>query len=138
MQESNPSDALGETEENSALAVAQAIQRFHQLMVYTRWLVVAALWLTVGSFSLWGLRYPISLLQQYFTWSAVRYGLAYHPIAAVGLGLCVGMTVAVLIWQSRNILVGLPKREQERLQRQVIRIREQGPSHPLWRFVYEK
>lgn len=111
------------------------VERLHRMTVYSRWLVVVLLWLTIGMLSLWGLRYPISLIRDYFTWAAVRYGLAYHPIAAVGLGTCVGMTIAVLIWQSRNILWGLPKAEQQQLERQVLRIRQQGPSHPLWRFV---
>jgi hypothetical protein len=45
------------------------------------------------------------------------------------------MTLAVLIWQSRNILFGLPENEQRRLEQQVLRIREQGQSHPLWKWI---
>lgn len=112
-----------------------AVQRLHQVTVYGRWLVVLGLWLTVGSFSLWGLRYPISLMRDYFTWAALRYGLVYHPISAIGLGLCIGMTISVLVWQSRNILFGLPPAEQQRLEKMVLRIHQQGVSHPLWRWV---
>ncbi len=112
-----------------------AVQRLHRVTIYGRWLFVLGLWLTVGSFSLWGLRYPISLLRDYFTWAALRYGLAYHPIAAIGLGLCIGMTVSVLVWQSRNILFGLPRAEQQRLEKMVLKIHQQGVSHPLWRWV---
>lgn len=115
-----------------------AVQRLHELTVYGRWLTVLGLWLTVGSASLWSLRYPISLLQDYFTWAAVRWALIFQPFPAMGLGLCVGMTIAVLIWQSRNILVGLPKLERQRLERQVLKIGEQGSSHPLWKWVYPK
>lgn len=111
------------------------LERLHQLTVCGRWAIVGILWLTVGSASLWGLRYPISLLRDYFTWSAVRYGLAFHPLPAVGLAFCIGMTLSVLVWQSRNILVGLPTREAERLKRQVYQIRQQGPSHPLWKWL---
>ena len=113
----------------------QQVERLYRLTIYGRWCVVGALWLTVGWLSLWGLRYPISLLLDYFTWSAVRYGLAFHRLPAIGLALCVGFTVAVLVWQSRNELFGLSPHERQRLEKQVQRIRLQGSSHPLWRWV---
>ncbi|WP_404785310.1 hypothetical protein [Altericista sp. CCNU0014] len=111
------------------------IQRLHRLTVYGRWLVVLALWLTVGALSLWQLRFRIQLLMDYFTWVAVRYGLAYHQGAALGLALCLGATAAVMTWHSRNLMFGLPKHEQLRLQQQLLRIQQQGPTHPLWRWV---
>jgi hypothetical protein len=111
------------------------VQRLYQLNVYARWLVVSALWLTVAPWSLWTLRREIGLWLEYFTWSVVRYGLAYHRLAAVGLGLCLGVTTAVLVWQSSNILWGLPPEQQRRLERQVRHIRDQGASHPLWKWV---
>ncbi|WP_330220718.1 hypothetical protein [[Phormidium ambiguum] IAM M-71] len=116
---------------------AEQVERLLEITVYGRWLVVILLWLTVGSLSLWALRYEISLLQQHFTWVAVRYGLAYNRLPAVGLGLCMGMTVAVMFWQSRNILIGMPQKEKQRLEQQVFRIRQQGKSHPLWNLVCE-
>jgi len=111
------------------------VERLHHLTVYGRWLFVSGLWLTLGSFSLWGLRYPISLIREYFTWAAVYYGLHFHPVPAIGLFTCIAFTTAVLVWQSRNILFGLPKRDRDRLERQVLRIRQQGDSHPLWKYV---
>ncbi|HEY9299607.1 MAG TPA: hypothetical protein VIQ31_25240 [Phormidium sp.] len=111
------------------------VERLLELTVYGRWLFVGLLWLTIGSLSLWALRDEFALLQQHFTWVAVRYGLAYNRIPAMGLGLCLGMTVAVMIWQSRNILIGMPKEERRRLEQQVLRIRQQGKSHPLWNLV---
>jgi hypothetical protein len=93
--------------ENTDPSFTQQVQRLHQLTVYGRWLFVGCLWLTVAPFCLWNLRAEIALWQQYFTWVAVRYGLFYHPLSTLGLAFCVGMTVAVLVWQSRNILVGL-------------------------------
>ena len=113
----------------------QELARLHQLTVWARWLMVGLVWVILGPVSLWGLRAEIVLWWQYFTWTAVRYGLAYHPIAAVGLGLCIGLTVATLVWQSRNILWGLPRQERLRLLQQMRRIRRQGPSHPLWKWV---
>jgi hypothetical protein len=128
-----------ETDADASDATFQKeVERLHRLTVYGRWLTVGVLWLTIGSLSLWGLRYPISLILDYFTWSAVRYGLAFHRWSAIGLAICVGSTVAVLIWQSRNILVGLPEREKKRLEQQVFRIRQQGSSHPLWKFVCQR
>jgi hypothetical protein len=116
----------------------QDIQRLYRLTVYGRWLVVLLFWLTIGAFSLWQLRYRIAILLDYFTWAAVRYGLAYHLTAALGLSLCIGLTAAVLTWQSRNRLFGLPEIEKQRLQQQALRIRQQGKSHPLWRWVCEE
>lgn len=111
------------------------VQQLHRLMVYSRWLVIAILWITVAPLSLWGLREEIALLQNHFTWSAVRYGLAYNRFAALGLGLCIGLTTATLVWHSRNILFGLPAVEQRRLEQQVSKILQQGPSHPFWKWV---
>jgi len=114
---------------------AKQVQKLHQLTVYGRWLVVGLLWLTIAPLALWNLREEITLWRQYFTWMAVRYGLYYHPLSTIGLAFCIGMTVAVLIWQSRNILLGIPQYELQRLEKQVFRIREQGPSHPLWKWI---
>jgi hypothetical protein len=113
----------------------QILQRLHRLTIYGRWLIVLLAWLTVGSLSLWQLRFRIQLLMDSFTWVGVRYGLAYHQGATLGLSVCIGMTLAVLVWHSRNLLFGLPKEEQLRLQLQAERIRHQGSTHPLWRWV---
>jgi len=114
---------------------AQQVQKLHQLTIYGRWLFVGCLWLTIAPICLWDLRGEIALLQQYFTWSAVRYGLIFHPFSTVGLSFCVAMTASVLIWQSRNILLGLPQEEKQSLEKQVCRIRQQGQTHPLWKWV---
>lgn len=112
-----------------------SVRRLHRLTVLGRWIVAIGLWLTIAPLSLWGLRDSISLLQQYFTWAAVRHGLARHPISAIGLGLCIGMTVSTLVWQSRNILFGFSNVEQKRLEARVLKIRDQGASHPLWKWI---
>jgi hypothetical protein len=111
------------------------IDRLHQLTIYGRWVTIGLLWATVGAYSLWELRYPIELICEDFTWSAVKYGLSFQPLPALGLSLCIGVMAATLVWQSRNIIWGIPKQEQERLSRQVCRIRQQGSSHPLWKWV---
>jgi hypothetical protein len=123
---------------NEAAQFQAEMRRLHQLTVYGRWLFVSGVWLTVGGLSLWQLRFRIQLLMDYFTWSAVRYGLAYHQWAALGLALCLGMTAAVLTWQSRNWLFGLSQIERIRLQHQVQRIRQQGVTHPLWRWIHKE
>ncbi|XZO02473.1 MAG: hypothetical protein ACM65L_01380 [Microcoleus sp.] len=111
------------------------VQRLHKLTVYGRWLTVIFLWLSVGSLSIWALRDEIALCIENFTWAAVRYGLYFHRWPTLGLGLCLGMTLGVLTWQGRNMARGLPMREKQRLEQQVSRIRQQGPSHPLWKWV---
>lgn len=115
----------------------QQVQKLYQLIVYGRWLVVALLWLTVGSLSLWGLRSEIALLLQYFTWVAVRFGLYYNPLPTLGLTFCIVMTISVIVWHSRNILLGLSPQEQKRLEQQVHKIRQQGATHPLWKWICE-
>lgn len=86
--------------------------------------------------SLWSLRPEIAQLHQYFTWATVRYGLAYNRLAAVGLGLCVGLTVALLVAESRYILFGMTKAELKRIETLAQRIETEGRSHPLWRHIY--
>jgi hypothetical protein len=116
---------------------AEQIQKLHRLTVYGRWLFSLCLWLVIAPFCLWDLRVEISLLQQYFTWVGLRYALIFHSLSTLGLSLCIAMTTSVLVWQSRNILWGLPLEEQENLKKQVYRIRQQGSSHPLWKWVCE-
>lgn len=114
---------------------AHQVQRLHRLTVYFRWSFVVVLWLLIAPLALWNLRADIALWQQYFTWTAVRYALYFQPWATLGLSFCIGMTIAVLVWQSRNIIWGLPSNEIKRLEKQVMRIRQQGPSHPLWKWI---
>ncbi len=111
------------------------VQRLHKLTVYGRWLTVIFLWISIGSLSIWGLRDEIALWSEHLTWAAVRYGLYFHRWPTLGLGLCLGMTLAALTWQGRNLVWGLPLREKQRLEQQVRRIREQGQTHPLWKWV---
>ncbi len=113
----------------------QQVQKLYNLILYGRWLVVAFLWLSVGSLSLWGLRSEIALWLQYFTWVAVRFALYYNPLSTIGLTVCLVMTISVIVWQSRNILLGLPPEEQRRLEQQVQKIRQQGATHPLWKWI---
>lgn len=114
------------------------VMRLHQLTVYGRWLAVSLLWLTLGSLSLWSWHYEVSLLRSHFTWSGLRYCIIFNPLPAIGLGFCLAMTTAILVWQSRNILLGLPRHEQQRLEQQVRRICQQGASHPLWKWVIKR
>ena len=111
------------------------VQKLHRLTVWGRWVVVTGCWLSLGSYSIWGLRSEISLWQQYFTWTAVRYALIYNRLPAFCLAFCIGSTAAVLVWQSKNILVGLSAREKYRLEQQVRKICAVGPKHPLWKWV---
>jgi hypothetical protein len=111
------------------------IDNLYRINVYGRWAVIALLWSTIGVYSLWDLRYPITLILEDFTWAAVKYGLYFQPIPAIGLSLCVAMMTGTLVWQSRNSIWGLPKSELHHLTRQVCQIRKQGSSHPLWKWV---
>lgn len=112
------------------------LERLRAIMLRRWWAISGLLWLTVAPLSLWSLRPEIAQLRQYFTWSAVRLGLAYNRPAAVGLGLCVGLIVALLVAESRYILWGMTKDEQQRLEKLCDRIAAQGPSHPLWKQIH--
>lgn len=113
----------------------QQVQRLHRLTVWGRWLFVLGCWLVIGSASLWVLWDDIALMRQYFTWTAVRYALAFNYWPSIGLAFCVAITGAVLVWQSRNIILGLSPREKLRLEQRVQKIRDKGPHHPLWRWI---
>ena len=113
------------------------VEKLHQLTVYARWLLVLFCWSTIGIFGLLSLRTEINLWFEYFTWSAVRYGISYNLLPSLCVAFCIGLTLSVLVWQSRNILWGLPAQERYRLQQQVKRIMAAGSSHPLWKFIVE-
>ena len=108
------------------------LERLRILVLRRWWWRTLVLWLTIGTLSLWSLRKELAVLQQHFTWTAVRYGLAYNRLAAVGLGLCIGLTVALLVGESRHILFGLSNTERQRLQKLQHQIEQQGHDHPLW------
>jgi len=79
------------------------------------WFFTLGLWLTVGIASIWALRDTWQQLAEYFTWTAIRYGLAFNRLAAVGLGLCLGLTVALLVKEARFLLFGLTQKERNDL-----------------------
>jgi len=121
--------------DSSDLLFTQQVQKLHILTVYGRWLFAACSWLVIAPFCLWDLRVEITLLLQYFTWVALRFALISHPFSTLGLSFCIAVTTSVLVWQSRNILLGLPEQEKQRLEQQVFHIRRQGPTHPLWKWI---
>lgn len=65
--------------------------------------------------SIWSLRRTWEQLADHFTWAALRYGLAFNRLAAIGLGLCLGLTVALLVKQTRFLLFGLTQQEKKML-----------------------
>ncbi len=111
------------------------VDRLHRFSVYMRWGFAIILWITVFPLCLWSLRREISLWFDYWTWAAVFYALLAHPFAALGLFFCVGMTLSVLVWQSRNIIWGMPRSEVLLLTRQLRRIQTSGLKHPLWKWI---
>ncbi|MEB3290813.1 MAG: hypothetical protein VKI82_12920 [Leptolyngbya sp.] len=114
------------------------IEQLRVLLLRRWWRTSLILWLTVGSLSLWSLRGEWAVIRQYFTWTAVRYAMAYNRLAALGLGICVGLTVAILVAESRHILFGLTSAEQRRLERLHRKIQAQGASHPLWTALHQR
>lgn len=118
--------------------LAFQMQRLHSLMVLGRWLLVGVSWLIVIPIALVGLQEEIALIQSHFTLAAVRYALIFNPKISIGLAWCLGLTTAVLLWQSSNILFGFSPRYRKQLEKQVRRIRRKGQSHPLWLWVIDR
>jgi hypothetical protein len=114
------------------------VQRLVEVQTYLRWIFDAFIWLTVGTASAWALRSDIELWVATFTWAAVRISLNYNRLPMMGIGLCVAMTLATLVWQSYIILFGISPNERRSLINQVKRIKEKGKSHLLWRWVCEE
>lgn len=133
MSKSQPDQPTPNLEADSQLQAE--VDRMYTLVLRGRWLVSGILWLTVGLASLWELRSMIELALEDFTWASIRYGLHYHPWATIGLAFCIAITLSTLIWQSRNLLFGLSKQQQQQLLQQVLRIRAQGRHHPFWHWV---
>lgn len=113
----------------------QQVARLHQLTVYLRWALVLFSWLTLGTYALWNLREEIAIIFNYFTWAAVYYGLHFNFVPTLSLSFCIATTLSVLIWQSRNIIWGLPAKEKRQLEKQVKKIRASGEKHPLWKWI---
>ena len=116
--------------------VWRQLLRLHRILVWARWILVGTCTAVLGIPSLWALRGEIAMLGDYFTWPGLRYALIFNPWPTLGLALCLGLVLSTLIWQSRNILFGLPLREVKRLERQLQQINQQGTSHPLWSLVH--
>lgn len=130
-----PNSQSGEQSVPQATEATQEIEALRQAMMRSWWWVCLALWLTVGTLSLWLLREDLIELREYFTWAALRYMLYYGRPAAMGLGLCFGLTLALLYAESRQILWGISTGEQTRLQDRLNKIHAQGPSHPQWKII---
>lgn len=113
-----------------------AVKRLHRLEQKRRWLLVTLLWLVLFPLCLLLLRYPISLLLEYFTWSGVRYGLAFNPMPAAGLSFTFLLTLSSLISRWFYQTYGLTNTEVRRLEKRAMRIQARGQKHPLWRKVW--
>ena len=111
------------------------VTKLYKLSIYGRWLFVAASWLTIGTYALWSLREEIAICLDYFTWAAVYYGLHFNFLPTLCLAFCIGVTASVLVWQSRNLIWGLPADEKQKLERQVKKIMAKGNKHPLWKWI---
>lgn len=114
------------------------VQRLIVVQTYLRWIFDLFLWLTLGTASIWALRADIELWIATFTWAAVRITLAYNRLPMLGIGLCVAMTLATLVWQSSIIIWGINPREKRSLLQQIDRIKQKGRDHWLWRWVCEE
>ncbi|MEM6448922.1 MAG: hypothetical protein AAF703_01275 [Cyanobacteria bacterium P01_D01_bin.105] len=128
-------DGVGETGQLSAERSHQ-LNILHEHKMQSWWRLSLALWLTIGLLSLWALRAEFQELYEYFTWAAIRAMLAFNRLPALGLGICFGLTIALLYAESRHILFGLSKSEKQQLITQLNKIQAQGTSHPQWKLIH--
>ena len=133
MTSSNDSKDIGAT--YTTIATERAIEALRQHSLTMWWRITVGVWLTVGPLTLWQLRSEISLLLDYFTWTAVYYGLKYNFLGSLGFFLCVGLASMLVVREIRHLTLGLSPLERKRLENQLAQIRRQGASHPLWSLV---
>lgn len=113
----------------------QQVDRLFRLTLYSRWILAISFWLLLAPLSLWGLRREIPLWRDHFTWTSLRYGLIYNPLSALGLALCMSATIAVLLRQTRYSLFGLSRSDRKQFEKKLFKIRQQGKTHPLWKWL---
>jgi len=104
----------------------------HRCAIVGRWACIVCCWAAFGIPSLWFLRDEIALWREFFTWAAVWYAFRVHPWPAFGLSLSYGVTLATLVWQSRNILFGLSARELAQQHQRAAALRSRGNRSTLW------
>lgn len=121
--------------DSKAVERAQELEALRRAMMRTWWQTCLVLWLTIGLVSLWWVRGDLIEIGQYFTWAAVRSIFLYSRLAGMGIALCIGVTFALLVSESRQILWGMSVEERSRLSAQLDRIHEQGTSHPQWHLI---
>jgi hypothetical protein len=112
------------------LKLEPKVKKVYQINLYRKWRIVAICWLTLGIFSIWELRHEIALWQDYFTWSALRYALAYHRLASLSFSICLGLTIGLLISQCRDILWGISEQEKYRLTQELEKLCNSGKFNP--------
>ena len=113
----------------------QELEALRQAMMQNWWRICLGLWLTIGLSCLWWVRGDLIEISEYFTWAAVRSIFLYNRPAGMGIALCIGVTFALLVSESRQILWGMSADERSRLSAQLDRIHQQGESHPQWHLI---
>ncbi len=111
------------------------IEKLHRLQMQGRWLFVLFCWLTFAPLGLWGLRTEISLILDHFTWIAVIYSISYNFLASLSFTFPLAITAAVLVRFIKYKLNGISARERLQLEKRVEKIKNYGPTHPLWKLI---
>jgi hypothetical protein len=105
---------------------------------YCRWGGVVLVWLTLIPWALLQFRDDIRLLLDHFTWVALRYSFSFQLLPTFCLLMGLGITGSVLVRQSCHLLWGLSIKERNRLIRNTSKIRQMGPRHPLWKWLFSR
>ncbi|MBJ7899833.1 MAG: hypothetical protein GC158_07925 [Cyanobacteria bacterium RI_101] len=103
---------------------SKPLQRLYRQKLRRRWLFVGLCWFCLAPWALWQFREDFLLLEDHFTFTAVRYGLAFRLVPAFSLFFCVGITGSTLFWQSCHLLWGLSPQERRRWRLQARKLRD--------------
>lgn len=123
--------------ERKTQVLSPEAKQLFRLVERARWTIVGVLWLALGLPCLWSLRVEIGRLLEFFTWVGLKYSLVFRPWPTFGLVICIGITLSTLLWQSYYELFGLSSQTRRELERQVAVVRQEGPGHFLWRWIFE-
>lgn len=90
----------------------RSLKKFYRRQIYLKWLIVAGCWSILLPIIIWGLRTEIELLKDYFTWTALRYSLAFNLPYTLLLVICLWLALRTLFWQIKNALFGLSPQDK--------------------------
>jgi hypothetical protein len=121
---------------DSAPDIDRQVSQLRRVEAWVRWLWIALIWLTLGTWSCWEMRESLIQLYEYLSWTGIQYSFFFHLMGGGGgLIICLSMTASCILWQIGQTFLRVSPRERQRLEAKVQRIQKKGSKHPLWRWI---